>query len=68
MDIVGQTMWAVVSESAKAPFEGGGGKIVFAERAAEQMLFAIGALERTFGTFGLLGTGGIREETKDVFV
>jgi hypothetical protein len=32
------------------------------------MLVAIGALEGTFGTFGLLGTGGMREKTKGVFV
>jgi hypothetical protein len=59
---------SMLSESAKAPFEGGGGKFVFAERTAEQMLVTIGALKGTFGTFGHLGTGGMREKTKDVFV
>ena len=35
----------MVSKPAEAPFESGSGKVVPAERAAEQWLIAVGALE-----------------------
>lgn len=54
--------WAMVSEPAEAPFESGSGKFVFAKRATEKVLIAVRALEGSFWTFRLLGTGRMREE------
>jgi len=56
----------MVSEPAEAPFESGSGKTVVAERAAEQVLVAVATLDIPFGSFGVLGTGGMREEGKDI--
>lgn len=51
-----------ISEPAETPFESGSGKFVFAEGAAEQVFVAVRAPEGSFGAFGLLGTGGMREK------
>jgi len=58
----------VVSKPAEAPFESRSGKTVFAESAAEQLLVAVGALETSFGTFGLPGAGRMRKEGEDIAV
>lgn len=60
--------WVVVSEPAEAPFESRSGKAVFAEGTAKQLPVTIGALETPFGTFGLLGAGGMGKKGKDIGV
>ena len=58
----------VVSRPAETPFKNGGGEVVFTERTAERVLITVGALETSFGTFGLRGTRGMGKEGKDMTV
>ena len=58
----------MVSKPAEAPFESGSGKVVPAERAAEQWLIAVGALETPFRAFGFRWTGGVGKKGEDVAV